>query len=988
MTAVLEISDGTTTIDLISRNSGFHLSSWRPTIAALKGGGTYQDSSIAPSRGLVFGVFDTANEVFNLKVNDYDQDALIEEAQELLRLLQKARDYWLAAWQDTPVYIKAQASCETSPRYAIIKNYTLADLDNPYAQPFYGANDLVTMDNLSLGIERGHWHTQAPGTAACAEASSVQAWPYIAEWNAVATADTFHCLLQATSGRIFAGGAAAAGDIYYSDTDGDAWALSTGLPTNPVYALCQTSSGRILSGGLNEIFYTDNNGAAWAATAAAPVGIVQSIIQTTSGRILAADLGQILYSDNDGGAWAAATTAPTFYIYSIIQTRTGRILATEYTAGQIWYSDDDGTTWDIISSAFPGACIKVCQISHNGTRYPDRILASVTIVGVDGQIWGSDNDGTTWKLLQITAGGYSFSFVQDENTLRLYSGQDLFSNLILYSEDDGDSWQTATTVPVGEVRGMIQTTTGRILATDTNQIWELDMDTIDMGRADTCTDETFIANKQNVANITDIYVDNGGAWGANLIPMTVFSIDLLPAAPAVNDAVYFGINTAIINSGPFCSLVFDLDDIISFDNTYTITWEYRQAAAWGALAVRDGTNPGSGVFRQQGVCSVHWVPPSDWTAYDISGAGGPAVTGYWIRARVSALAGNMTAPSQQNRNIYTIVNGYLDVDDADVFGDISALLQAKVRNRSDEDGWAGGTPNLWENRLIVGLRSYNRGITFSAYLNCSDEQNPFSVTVTAGTNVTIGADIVAPSGRSATYNPAGVEAMASRVLFTLSPSAATDYYGTFRAFVRVQRTAGASTDFTIQLQISSGSGGVTTTTNTVQVQTTTVFELLDFGQVQIPAAGSLGLAEMGDQTTIDIQASAASGTPNLIFYDLILIPTDEWSIDAIDKANDTDSVVGRTDDIDRLINIDSITRPKQAIRALVQEVGTARVSSIYNAVTPGEAILQANADQKLWFLTANTSATGSSYYWFSRPEVAHSVQLFKNERYLGLKGAR
>jgi len=172
------------------------------------------------------------------------------------------------------------------------------------------------------------------------------------------------------------------------------------------------------------------------------------------------------------------------------------------------------------------------------------------------------------------------------------------------------------------------------------------------------------------------------------------------------------------------------------------------------------------------------------------------------------------------------------------------------------------------------------------------------------------------------------------------------------------------------------------------VQTTTAFEVLDFGQIKIPAAGSLKLTELGDETVINIQASAASGTPNLVLYDLILIPTDEWSIDAIDKANESDSDVGRSGDIQKYLDIDSITKPKTSVRSLVKQVGSDFVTSIYNSVSVGEAILQANADQRLWFFVMQTSATGDSYSWIAPPEICHSVQLYKNERYLGLRGNR
>ena len=164
MPTILEITDGTTTVNLLNIGTGFHLTDWTPRIVGLKSGGIYQDSDIAPGRQLAFGVHGTANEVFNLNVSGQRQNELIKQTQDLLRMLEKARNYWLTRWQDTPVYLKAQSSCETNIRYALIHNYQFDHLDNPYAQPFFTASDIVAMDGLSLGIERGHWLGSVPGT--------------------------------------------------------------------------------------------------------------------------------------------------------------------------------------------------------------------------------------------------------------------------------------------------------------------------------------------------------------------------------------------------------------------------------------------------------------------------------------------------------------------------------------------------------------------------------------------------------------------------------------------------------------------------------------------------------------------------------------------------------------------------------------------------------------------------------------------------------
>src|SRR5690606_13999467 len=69
----------------------------------------------------------------------------------------------------------------------------------------------------------------------------------------------------------------------------------------------------------------------------------------------------------------------------------------------------------------------------------------------------------------------------------------------------------------------------------------------------------YVANKSNIANLTHVKISDGGSF-SDIFPMASSPVDLLPAAPATNDAVYFGISTAatLQNTGPFSSLVLDL----------------------------------------------------------------------------------------------------------------------------------------------------------------------------------------------------------------------------------------------------------------------------------------------------------------------------------------------------------------------------------------------------------------------------------------------
>jgi len=467
--------------------------------------------------------------------------------------------------------------------------------------------------------------------------------------------------------------------------------------------------------------------------------------------------------------------------------------------------------------------------------------------------------------------------------------------------------------------------------------------------------------------------------------MTSFPVSLLPAVPAVNDACYFGIEGGAGSLRPFASLVFDLSQVASATTSYTIAWEYYNGAAWAALTSRDNTE----MLSTPDVSSIHWVPPTNWDDVAVNG-----VTGVWIRARVSALTGTLQPPQQSNNNVYTIITPFAEIAASAVGGDIPALCQIRSTDQSDEDGRAGSAPDLWVNRVLIGLRSTSRGATFNAYINVSDadDQNPTGVTVAVvAPNTTFADDHDRITGRRFTWSAQIAQTtFADRAAISFTQEIITQYYGAFRAFLRGRVTTRDANDITARIQLRTGSGGMTLTSAEASFQTTTDYEVLDLGRVNIPASGVLASTELGDASEIAIQAKNNSGaTRTVYFHDLILLPVDEWSIDAVDRANTNDSIVGRFDDVPHLLEIDSVTFAKRNVRALVRTTGESLfVSSIYEPVTPNEAILQANSEQRLWFFAAQTSATGSSYSWIAPPWIAHSVNVWHNARYAGMRGAR
>jgi len=499
-------------------------------------------------------------------------------------------------------------------------------------------------------------------------------------------------------------------------------------------------------------------------------------------------------------------------------------------------------------------------------------------------------------------------------------------------------------------------------------------------RDPTTAEEVYLAIRGNTANLSHIFIDDGGAWGGNLVGAAV-PFSLLPAVPAVNDAIYFGIRTALANSGPFGSLVFDIG---TGGAGYTGVWEYYDGAAgWSTLTVTDNTNGGTSPLENTGVNSVHWIQPATWATRALNLDGGPVVTGYFVRMRVTGIPGALTAPTQQNRNVYSIVWGYTEIQSTAVLGDIPAIAQIKLIDVSDKDGYGGAEPDLYQTRVVCGLRSISRGESFSAYLNCANEQNPTGVTVTYGANTIEISGISLPSGRGSLYSPIAAEALADRVIFTFTAALLNEFYGKFKVFLRGRHDTSAN-DVYVRLKSQVGSGGIITYSDTLTSSAiTSGYAVFDLGTITIPG-GKLRTTESGDQAKLVIQAGSASTLPDFGFADLILIPVDEWSADVELTVDNTDGYIQNG----TYLLIDSIENPKTHIRSILFDDSDDAVA-FYSTVSNGESILQANSRQRLWFFAMRSVYSGDVVIRYdSLFATAYKILVFRNQQYLSMRGNR
>lgn len=938
MPAILQLTDGTTTVNFISDTFGFHLQSWNRTIINYKGGGTFQNSSLADGRRLVDKKFTNGIETFVLKANDTDQDGLLQDEHNLLLLLEKATNFWTAEGQDEPVWISAKANRESNTRYAIIQTYRIPELPGQFEAPFLQPGCLAALDTFSLIVEREQWLSNPPGESdQITDLTSVQAWQFEALWanNTALPGSRVESIIQTTNGDIYASDIT---QILRSQDNGAIWGVVTGAPTI-CEALLQTANGNIYAGDDGQILRSIDGGATWPVNTALPTGVVRSLLQVANGDIYAGEDGQILRSQDNGASWGVISTDPTDDVEVLFQAANGDIYAGEST--RVWVSRDGGVTWLVSLGGATGFVNDMIQVASG------NLLVCST-----GEVWQSMDNGVIWGIAATGAP------IVTPVTMIIAADGTLFMTdaaTILISVNSGLNWVAETTLPAVQTYGLLQTTNGDIYAGEDGDIFRRVVSTTQMGSSD--LDKVFVSNRQNEANLTHIKVDDGGVF-TDIFPMTSLPTDLLPAVPAVDDAIYFGIDETLIDEGVFGGLAFDLSEI-ALD--ITIVWE-NLAVGWTAMIVRDNTNG----FIVPGITTVHWRQSGNaWTKATIDG-----ITGFWVRARVSAIGASPSPPTQQTRNIYAFNLGYIEADS--VLGDIDAIVEIEAANVSS---LPDGDTNLKDNRAIIGLRSIARGENFSAYLNASDQQVPIGLAVGVGVSTTFANRVNSPTGRSIFYNPVGAEAMADRATFTLETTLARDYYGEFRAFLRGRQTFGSVGDITFRLQVTTGSGGVVGSGNIVSFASTAIDnQLVDLGRVSLPVSTLFLSSEVPDQTTLVIQAASVSAGPDIDIYDIVLVPIDEWSVDALSKDSDVTFT--------RKLSIDSANNPKVSIRSLVKETATNEIVAVYQTIANGKAVLHPNITQRLWFLFAEDR----NDVWLSQSEVTHHVTILKNQRYLAARG--
>ena len=486
-------------------------------------------------------------------------------------------------------------------------------------------------------------------------------------------------------------------------------------------------------------------------------------------------------------------------------------------------------------------------------------------------------------------------------------------------------------------------------------------------RVPTTAAEVFFTNKHLISNITDIYENDGAAWSANLLDAAL-PHRLLPAVPAVNDAIYFGTDILVADSGPLSSLIFDIGTAAV---GVTGQWEYWNGA-WvvfpfggGWIRMADNTDG----FSNVGVNGAFWDQPFDWATVVVNG-----VDGWWVRFRVTGIAAP-TGAEQQNRDIYVVTWPYIEIQDDQITGDIPALLKMRIRNESnydDDDDY-----EKYIDHLICGTRRVSRGEDFSAYSPLADTQLLTGQTVTLDGNAIYINDIDdSPRYRSIQCN-AGI-GNGSGAYTTLDNTIANQYTGRFHMYLRY----GGGGDWEVSIQTSSF--GNLWFSDVINPPRSEDVGIIDFGAINLPPAG-FGNNETVEELIFYITLDHIAGATTFELYNIILLPVDEWAGSFYGFISKDLGEYGPNLWGTNYLDIDSVTNPKKSIYSPVRVRASGNLESQWTNSAANPATLELERRTRIWFIALSPEpvVTGEKFFNLS---YAHSIQLFTAQRYLSAIG--
>lgn len=486
------------------------------------------------------------------------------------------------------------------------------------------------------------------------------------------------------------------------------------------------------------------------------------------------------------------------------------------------------------------------------------------------------------------------------------------------------------------------------------------------------TQPVWVGNAR-MPGLNAIYQEDGGGFSSNLVnqapPFTLFSDD------AVDSAIYFG------SEQPFSTLIFNLTTAFAATG-WVIEWEYSNndtvtssGLVWGSLTdyIADYTD-GFALTGQHAVQFKLATSLLDWEPYElVSGA-----EYYWVRARIDSVSGSVTLPVQSGFQIYSPYQAYVDIAAGQVAGDLPALGRVRRWMNVYDDqvilNWGRG-----DRSQVVALRSLDRGINFSAFINVSDTYNPAGVTVDLAEDVSsLDPALFSPVGEIITWTPFAVEDTTQTIArIRIEQPLIEEYYGRYRMFLRGRFGADiAWVRYRIKYEFAQNEWvGERRPHPAVPANSYTA---IDLGYINIPPTSQIRSIDLSEPVIITVEGHVAATdqfTGQVV--DFVFMPADEWTVQSVgfvgvDSEFATEKMV--------VFDTDSLGQPKENIRSLLRDGATDNIADTLQTIGSQPVQFAAGVAQRLWLLQIDQEQDVGSAFSSMGIEVA------RGNRYHHLRG--
>lgn len=964
---ILDITNGSaeSTINFLNPMTGFHLSEWKTKITPPKT--VMGESPLADGGKVVHRRFSHAKEVFEFDIDGLDQEEIALSIWKLVQTMENAVAYHLpSSAVEVVTYIKAKPSLLSSSQYAVIYDYAIPGIGNLLEQPFDGEKK-PAISSLTIEITRGHWLPNPPHEPVftpCGSYTDEAYRPTVILEQADANG-TYSVLYDEVNNVIVVGG----DGLTYRSTDGGFTWSSVAHGSGEIRSLFRSSTGVYFAGSNGIITRSTNNGASWSTATSAPSDAVSNIFEY-NGRIIATTAGlvstaasEIFRSTNaNGTSWSLFSYFPQPAPFRGATVKGSVVLVGEYR------SLDGGLNWQIADTGWVGI---------GGTQ----LLPSGTILGFAyNSVWISEDDGVSWEVNQYFSDSTAIEY--DPYTGSVYLGVSGSTDYVYKSINQGLSFGQYVGFD-GSTSGandIVALPNGTLIITSAAGIHRVDPG-ISIVEIEGDQENGYpVSNKYSAPQaMTSVFYYDSSAGTYTSIANQAGSSLFAGIVPNTGDYLYIGMmagETPIL----FNNLVADIREIPNIRTTWTLQ-VYGGVDGWVSPEYRSNGGAGNGILSRLGIQVITWNYPTNVGTVAVNG-----VTTYWIRFEIPASSFSASDLVVLNNKLYTCCSSWFNVRADVVDGNIAAMLKMTISNVSDRGNKYGiYNPARPINRVVLGLRVGNP--YFVSRLNAYGP-NAYGISVGLGTNVTLVASARESSGGYALYNPAGAEAIASRVTFNIDSGVSKQWSGRFKVFVRLYQQGGTAGDISVSISVNSQRGAITFTSDVVTLRSTLDDEVVEFPSVKIR---SLSSSEIGDNMYISVNASSLSGTPNLRIKEVVMIPADDWVMDSVDTANNYNSVIGSNANPNapgNMLLVDSASQYKRGLLTSIVEESRGQVEiSRWMSSSPSPAILHPHVHQRVFAFFMATDQFGSSNpIWLSNPHTICSIKLYTHGCYLGMIG--